>query len=415
MSTSPTPRSTAIPSASTPRLRRERGPRRADRSRAAVLMATVMLSVGAWGCGGDAAPSQAAAASGGRGGRGGPARGPTPVSVTSVRRGGIARSVTVSGIVEPIRTIGVNSQLSGALLSVDAQEGDQVQEGQALAHLDDRELQAQLRAAEANLEVARASYERAQRLRDRQVITQAEFDRERATLAAAQAQADQLTTRAGYARVVAPVTGVVTEKRVEAGDVVANQARLFTIADVSTLVVRVGVSELDVVDVHEGDPVQVTLDAVPDRPVSGRVRRVFPSGDPTTRLVTVEVALNPEARSFARPGFLARITFALGTRDGVLLVPAGALVSSDNTQAVYVVNDERAVRRPVSTGITSEGDVEILEGLSEGEQVVVQGATTVRDGIQVRVVDETAVRDAVDPAKATDTSAAPAGAGREGA
>ncbi|MGH7506752.1 MAG: efflux RND transporter periplasmic adaptor subunit, partial [Longimicrobiales bacterium] len=166
--------------------------------------------------------------------------------------------------------------------------------------------------------------------------------------------------------------------------------RLFTIADISTMVARVQVSELDVVLISPGDAVDVQLDAFPGRMLQGRVRRVFPAADPESRLVPVEVAFTgPDAR-LARPGFLARMTFALGARDDVLLVPASAIVSDGTTPAVFVIENERAARRPVRTGVTSEGRVEILDGVVRGDLVVVAGANNLRDGTAVRVVNPAA-------------------------
>ncbi|HEX6693293.1 MAG TPA: efflux RND transporter periplasmic adaptor subunit [Longimicrobiales bacterium] len=341
-------------------------------------------------CGGDDPQPRAGQAAGQTTGRSGaPADRVVPVQVAGVTRGAIARNVTVAGTVEPIRTIGVNSQLAGALLTVNAQEGDVVRQGEVLARVDDRELQAQLAAAEAAFQVAEAQYERAQQLRDRKVITAPEYERDRTAYASAKAQYDQLKTRIGYATVRSPLSGVVTEKMVETGDVVGNQQRLFAIADISSMVVRVGVSELDVVQLRTGDRVTVTLDAIPDRPLHGRIRRVFPQGDPTTRLVPVEVVLDAESARVARPGFLARVTFALGARDGVLLVPGAAVVGGQGGQAVFVVQDGKAVRRAVETGVTSEGRVEIRSGLSEGEQIVVAGNNLLRDGMGVRAVSAT--------------------------
>jgi membrane fusion protein (multidrug efflux system) len=310
-----------------------------------------------------------------------------PVEVSTAASGSIARSLTVSGIVEPIRTVGVNSQLSGAILSLHAEEGDDVEKGDVLARLDDREIQLQLDAAEAALQVAESAFERAKQLRERKVITLPEYERDRTAYAAAKAQRDQLQTRLEYATVTAPITGIVTEKRVEAGDVVAPQTRLFTLADVSTRVVRVQVSELDVVDLHAGDPVAVALDAFPDRPFQGRIRRIFPAADPTTRLVPVEVALEGEDSRMARPGFLARTTFALGIHRNVLLVPASALVRGTGSQAVFVVEEGKAVRRTVTPGLVSQGRVEITEGLSPGDVVVTLGNNALEDGSPVRVVE----------------------------
>jgi RND family efflux transporter MFP subunit len=353
----------------------------------AVLPVLVVLVACGSGDGAQAAPT------GGRGGRAGEVR-VVPVEARPVENGRIARSVTVSGNIEPIRTVSVIAQLAGALNAVNVEEGTFVREGAVLATMDDREIAAQLTSAEAAWEVARAAFERAERLRDRQVITLAEYERDRAALAAAEAQREQLRTRLGYATVTAPITGVITEKLVEAGHAVGNQTRLFTIADVSTLVVRVRVSELDVVQIRQGDHVDVALDAFPGQLLAGRVRRIFPVADPTNRLVPVEVALEGTDARTARPGFLARIAFALGTKENVRLVPASAIVNDGGgNMAVYVVENDIATRRAVRTGVTSEGRVEIVDGVETGEIVVVTGTNNLRDGVAVRIVNGAAAAD----------------------
>lgn len=372
--------------------------------RGGVAVLAVCVAAGACGDGSDAS----AQPNGGTGRPGGPGGMPAPaVSVAPVDVGSIARTVNVSGVVEPVRVVGVNSQLSGALLRVNVQEGDVVRRGALLARVDDRELRAQLAAAQANHQVAEAAYERAEQLRERRVITLPEFERERTAYASAQAQLDQLRARVGYASVTAPIQGVVTEKHVEAGDVVAPNTRLFTLADVSTMVARVGVSELDVVELEPGDGVVIQLDAFPSQSFRGRIRRVFPTADPQTRLVPVEVELGPEARAVARPGFLARATFALAAQDDALLVPASALVSGGTGgQSVFVVEDGRAVRRSVELGLTSQGRVQVVAGLDAGEVVVVAGNNALRDGAEVRVIG------GVEQGDAPPASAAETGGGR---
>jgi membrane fusion protein, multidrug efflux system len=349
------------------------------------------LAVALAGCGGGndqpAQTAQGGAQGGGPGGRGGPGTGGrvAVVEVQPVTRGSIARQVTVAGVVEPVRSIGVNSQLAGAVNTVLVEEGDLVRRGTVLARMDARELAAQLAAAEAQYEVTRAAYERADQLRERRVITLPEYERERTAFAAAQAQRDQLRTRVGFATVTAPLAGVITEKRVESGDVVGNQARLFTIADVTELVVRVGVSELDVVELRQGDAAVITLDAFPNQQLRGRIRRIFPSGDPTTRLVPTEVVFDAQSARVARPGFLARVTFDLATSENVLLLPVSAVLGAQGAQAVFVVENGTAARRPVTTGLTSQGRIEIISGLAEGEPVVTMGNNDLRDGMSVRV------------------------------
>jgi RND family efflux transporter MFP subunit len=350
-------------------------------------LALTLLAVGACGREG-AAEAPKGGGGGGGGGRGGGrgSGGPPAVETAAVERGSIAREIEVSGTVEPLRSVGVNAQSAGALVAVNVEEGSYVQRGAVMARLDAREVEAQVESARASWEVARDAFARAQQLRERQVITQAEYDAARAAEAAARASLDQLRTRVGYAVVRAPASGVVTEKLVEVGGVVGAQTRLFTIAEVSTLVTRVGVSELDVGSLRTGQTARVMLDAYPGQPFDGRIRRIFPSADPATRLVPVEVALTGEAATAARPGFLARVSFALGARDGVLLVPASAVVGQAGAQQVFVVVDGKAERRTVETGLSSEGRVEIVSGLQEGEAVVITGSNNVRNNADVRVV-----------------------------
>ncbi|MDT8367769.1 MAG: efflux RND transporter periplasmic adaptor subunit [Longimicrobiales bacterium] len=309
---------------------------------------------------------------------------PVPVGTDTVTLGRIARTITIPGTVEAIRTIGVNAQVAGALLELNVEEGDRVEEGAVLARLDDRELQAQLRAAEAQLQVSESAYERAIQLRDLSVITQAEFEVDRTAFEAARAQAEQLRTRVGYTVIRAPLGGVVTTREVQAGDILAGQSRLVEIAEIDTMVVRVSVSELDVVEISPGDPVSVRLDAIPGQEIEARVRRVFPSADPATRLVPVEVMLDGVDPRRVRPGFLARVTFELAPRENATLVPAGAIVSRGGTEGVYVVAESTVVFRSITPGLTSGDRAEVLQGLDPGERVVVAGSNLLRDGGRIR-------------------------------
>ncbi len=345
-----------------------------------------LLLLAAAACGGNDAAPQAR-----NGGTPGAEDRPIPVEIAVAELGTAARTVTVTGTIEPIRTVTINSQLSGAVRQVAVEEGDQVRQGSLLARIDSRELEAQLASAEASLQVAARAAERAERLRNEEIITVAEYERDIAAHAAAQASRDQLRTRVGYATVRSPIAGVVLRKSVEMGNIVGAQTELFTIGDVSTLVVRLPISELDVTALEEDDDVSLTLDALPGRTLPGRIRRIFPSGDPTTRLVPVEVVLTGAAARDARPGFLARVDFQLDPRDGVLMVPAGALVDDAGGSAAFIISQGRASRRQVQRGGTFQGRVEIVRGLAPGDTVAVAGVTTLRDGAQVRIVDAPAL------------------------
>ena len=327
---------------------------------------------------------------GGPGGGGGPRAGannrPFPVEIVTVSRGTLARTSTVSGLLEPLRTVGVNAQMSGALLSVNVEEGNYVRAGQTLAQIDAREIEAQLKSATASLDLAESTAKRSDELWKQRIITAQEYERDRAALASAQATLDGLKTRVGYATVKAPISGVITEKRLETGDIVSPNTRLFSIADNSTLVSRVMVSELEVPLLKAGDVVDVTVDALGGARVPGRIRRVFPAADSATRLVPVEVALTGNAIGSLRPGFTIRAVFRLGSRNDALLIPTRAVMGPAGARAVVTVRQGKSERKLVRVGPDIDGTTEVLEGLALGDTVVVAGQALLRDGSAVRVV-----------------------------
>jgi membrane fusion protein (multidrug efflux system) len=327
---------------------------------------------------------------GGPGGGGGGNRGantrPSPVEIATVTKGTLSRTSTVSGILQPLRTVGVNSQMSGALLSVNVEEGDYVREGQTLAQIDAREIDAQVKSAAAALDLAESTAKRSDELWRQRIITVQEYERDRAALASAQASLEQLKTRLGYATIRSPIAGVVTEKRLQAGDIVAPQTRLFTVADMSTLVSRVMVSELEVPLMKPGATVDVTVDALGGARVPGRIRRVFPSADSVTRLVPVEVALTGSALNQLRPGYTIRSTFRLGSRNDALLIPTRAVMGPAGARTVVIVRQGKSERRIVRVGPDIDGTTEVIEGLAAGDTVIVAGQALLRDGSTVRIV-----------------------------
>ncbi len=310
-----------------------------------------------------------------------------PVQIAVAERTTASRNIAVTGTVEPLLTVGVVSQIGGVLQDVAAREGDLVREGATLARVAIPEIEAQLRSADVSLEVARAAAERAASLFAVGVITASEQELAKSSLAAAVAVREQLRVRESFAIIRAPITGVVLERRVEAGDLASPQLRLFTLADISTLVVRVPVSELNVTALRVGGATAVTLDALPGRTLTGTVRRIFPSADSITRLVPVEVALSGDSARQAKPGFLARVTFRLSPREDVLLIPNTAVLENPRGAVVYVVQAGKAARRSVERGASYEGRVEITSGLTVGDSVVIAGNTLLRDGAVVRVMN----------------------------
>ncbi len=360
------------------------------------VLTTVALAVLS-ACGNSSPESSATQGGGGRGGPGGGRGGPgggrggegqvTPVEIAIVDRVTLSNTSLVTGLLEPIRTVSVNAQLGGALLAMNVEEGSRVREGQVLATIDARELEAQVRAAEAALTFAKATAQRSAELFEKQIVTAAENERDQSALAAAQATATQLKTRLGFSRIVSPIGGVVTARFVQGGDIVSPNTRLFTVSDLSTLVVRLPVSELEVSQLRTGAEVGLSVDALAGAIYPGRIRRIFPAADSVTRLVPVEVAVTGSATSLLRPGYTVRATLKLDSKADALVVPTRAVLGATGARTVYVVRNGLAERRPVRVGADVDGQLEVFSGLAMGDTVIVAGNSLVREGGKVRIVD----------------------------
>jgi membrane fusion protein (multidrug efflux system) len=291
-------------------------------------------------------------------------------------------STTAVGTIEPENRVVVASQEEGLVTALHVREGDRVEKGEILAQLDDRELSAQLDEERARLVEADGQWNRANKLAQDGLVTAADADAARASYQVEQARVAALRTRLSFTRIVAPVDGVVTVRHVELGDLVGARAPVVELAS-GRQVLRVPVSELDVVKLKPGDTAAVTVDALPGRELPARINRIFPAADRTSRQVTVELVLE-ETPEELRPGFLARAELVTERVPAAILLPEPAVLrGSDYPAFVYVVEGGVARVREVKVGLRQNGRARILEGLAPGDRVVVEGTSFLRDGAPV--------------------------------
>lgn len=355
-------------------------------------MKTIRLSVfiaalatlGLAACGGteSAAPAGPAAAQGGER--------TLPVREHVVSRRTLEREVLVAGSVEPLNRIELAARTDGVVAEVLVEAGDRVRAGQLLARIDTSEQQAELARAEAALREARANFDRLDTLRGRDFVDAASVVSARAALDVAESDVELWQTRVAFGRIEASIDGTVIARMIEPGAAIGRLQPAFELVDLERLVLRVGVSELDAAGITAGSEVPVVVDAVGAEPVSARVRRVFPSADAASRLVTVELDL-PEAhtRHGVRPGYLARARFAVDTRREVLAVPAAAVALGARPYVMVIDAESRLVRREVATGVVRGEWREIVGGLEDGDRVVASSPLDLAEGMAVRVVAST--------------------------
>ncbi len=310
-----------------------------------------------------------------------------PVAAIELVRRDLSRELATSATVQPRVRVRLASRTAGTLEAVHVEEGDAVGAGDVLAELDMAEANAELAQAQAQEEQARQEYARAAELRAQQLISASDYERQRTALRVAQSQRRLWETRVAFGQIVAPRDAVVTARYFEPGEAVETHDALFELASLDELVVRLGVSELDVVHLERGQAVPIRLDAMPDVDLEGTVRRIFPQADAGSRLITVEVALPEQATERGvRPGYLARVRLAIDQREDVIAVPASAIGEDGDEHYVYVIDDGRLSRRVIGRGATRGQWAEVTQGLEAGEIILATNPIDMSDGQAVRVV-----------------------------
>lgn len=314
--------------------------------------------------------------------------GPVSIQVApaSVQRN--ERVVSFVGTLYGEEEVVLSSQIEGQVEEITADLGDRVEKDQTLAAIEDAQLRARLREAEAHLAKAHADVERGRQLAATKVISDVEYETMKTAAAVAEAQRDTLSVLVQYAAVRSPLSGAVARRMVSAGEYVRPGTPLFTIVADGVVKLRGDVPERYTPDLGIGQEVRVRVDAFPATEFAGRLARVSPASNPESRSIAVEVLIDNQKRQL-KPGFFASAAIVTRTDDEAVMVPQEAVTTFAGVTKVFVVADGTARERPVRPGSRSvEGLVEILEGLRPNEVVATSGLSRLQDGAAVTVDGE---------------------------
>jgi HlyD family secretion protein len=362
----------------------------------------------------------------------------TPVTFAKVERSDLTSKVSANGRIDAQRKVDLSANVMGQIVNLAVQEGDVVKKGEFLLQIDQKQLAASAEGAAASMRAlfsdrdsaratlveAQRNFERAQSNYSQQIIPQSELDRARSSLDSARANVSAIEERIQQARanvaaardtlskttMTAPMSGIITALPVEEGEVAVigtmNNAgtKLLTIADMSIVEAVMEVDETDVPNVKVGQRATVTVDAYPNKTFEGVVTEVGSSpmvgagGTAGSEAVNFEVKIqltNPPAG--VRPGFSASADIITGTREKAVAIPIQALVVREkpgsktgkgvDEEGVYVHKDAKAQFVPVVTGLAGDTNIEIVKGLSEGQEIVTgpfRALRDIKDGSKIR-------------------------------
>jgi len=322
------------------------------------------------------------------------------VNTAQVQERGIAKSARYSGMVRGQNEVYVIPKVPARVTAIYVQPGDRVAAGQTLIALDGSDFQATVAQAEAGrkavaiqLENAGLALERVQKLHEAGAASDQQLEQAQSGYDAAQVGLEQANAALALASlqiehcsVTSPIGGVVGSINLSLGDMANPASPAAVISETSQLEIEVMVSESEISFIEVGSPVDVYVRAVSEEAFKGQVASVATVPDPVKRNYAVKISLdNPEGK--IKSGMFAEVAVNTISKDNAVCVPTNAVVPKGSRTVVYVVDGEKRAReREVEIGIENTSYVEIVKGVSVGEEVITKGSTLVADGTLVRVI-----------------------------
>ncbi len=314
----------------------------------------------------------------------------------------IQNDLKYSGRVVASKQLGVVSTTVGKVTQYFVDVGDIVEEGDILFQLDTSDLQDNMLSLQANYDVTKLAYTNAETnynnskiLYAEGVISQSDFeqstysyDAARANLRSVEVQIETLQNSIEKTVILSPISGTITDRSIEKGGYASSSSPAYTIMNFSPVKIEVGVSEQLINRIEVGQEAEVLVRAVSDKAYQGVVTAISPIMDATS-MYTVSLEV-PNEDYLIKSGMLSEVTFILESAEDALVIPVNAIIPSDDGSYVYIVKqgnpEEYYVEKVfVETGILTGNYVEIVSGLSAGENLVIKGQTYLSDGERVQV------------------------------
>lgn len=336
-----------------------------------------------------AAPKQAATAPGGPAAKGGAPGGggagaPVAVEAVKVVTAQLPQTITAVGSLRSDESVTLRPESAGRINAITFQEGQRVAKGAPLVRLDPAIPQAEVQQAKANLTLAKQKFDRAVDLAQRNFISGQAKDEAENNLKVAEASLQLAEAKLAKTDIRAPFSGVIGLRIVSVGDYVREGADLVNLEAIDPLKVDFRVPETYLRQVQVGQPVEVTLDALPGKAYDGKIVALNPLIDAAGRSIVIRAQVRNQDTAL-RPGMFARVKLITRAERDALVVPEEALVPQGTEQYVFRVADGKVARIKVETGQRRDGKVEIVNGVTRDDVVVTAGQLKLRDGVTVRV------------------------------
>lgn len=302
------------------------------------------------------------------------------VEVVTATYSDVPQQSSYSSNIDAFAVNNIAPQSGSRIRKINVEVGDYVAKGQVLAEMD----RLQLDQLKLQLQNDSTEFSRIKALFEQGGVSQSDYE---ATELAYKVRRTNYKNLLENTILVAPISGFVTARNYDEGDMYSMSQPLFTVQQVTPVKLLVGISESEYTKVKKGDKIDITVDALPGRHFEGRVNRLYPTINAATHTFQAEV-LVPNNDRVLRPGMYARVTVTFGTNHSVVL-PDQAVVKQEGTgqKFVYVVKADNTVNFvPVELGVHDGFKYEVLSGVNEGDKVVVKGTAALKEGAKVNII-----------------------------
>ncbi len=304
-----------------------------------------------------------------------------------------------AGSLDPFWRADVAAKIDGRVKSVYVNEGDRVSAGTLLAQLEQTEQNANLLSAKGSLLVAKTNLEQAERELQRyqalyakgavseQIVDNYRFARNnyRGQLESAQGVWENMQDKLSGAYVIAPQDGIIAKRYYQEGYYAKVGTALFNVADISKLTAKINIPEGQISNIAVGGNADLTVPAYPNETFRGAITRISPVADLPARTFSAEITVDNGAGKL-RGAVYANVSITAKPKINALVIPMNAIVMREDQHTVFVVDDEGVISRKVLTiGAVSENLVEILDGLSDTDRIVIGGQNKLREGSKIKL------------------------------
>ena len=307
-----------------------------------------------------------------------------PVQADQVVIGSIDAAYHSTAILEAAEEAQVAARLSGVVTSISVEEGDYVEAGQILAQLETDQLSLRVRQAEANLNQLANEMKRMERMHQKNMVSADAFDRIKYEYKAQKARTELAQLNLDFATIRAPISGVIAERHIKVGNMLAEQQPAFKITDMTELHAVIHMPESEETDLQPGHVAFVQV-ASNVNAIQGKIERISPIVDRNSGTIRVTVAVSAGENGL-RPGMFSRVGIIYETHQNTMLIPKKAILTEDKDAFVFIVEDGVAHKKLVQTGFVNSDEIEIVYGITPSDIVITMGQRNLKDQAQVEII-----------------------------